>query len=806
MSRMLLGGALGLAWGWQALAAITPAQAQQLGSTLTEFGAIKAGSADGAIPPYTGGINAMSGLPAAGPARGFPDPFAGEKPLFSINSKNLATYASQVTPGVQALLRRYPEYRLDVYPTHRTASYPAWVLRNTVKNATTAQMIGEGDGVTGAYGGIPFPVPKDGYEAMWSSFLQYEPASCSEEEDGLLVDSSGGTTNLGRLAVDTAEPYYNPDATALPTNFYRYFTNLFKTPIEDAGDLLLFEFPIDFTKTDDVTYVYTPGTRRVRVAPEFRYDTPAPSYGGAIDFDEINLFYGRMDKFSWHLLGRREMIAPYDDYKFANASQSELIGPHTLNPDGVRWERHRVWVVEATLKPGARHVVSRWDFYIDEDSWHILATETYDHAGDIYRIGLNYPWQNYGQGGATTMQDSGGVYDMSKAELHGLADPPQRARGRALLDATAQHGRFHPARHGRGGDAVTSVTASAVRMLAVAWCFAPCAGYAGFADPLFTPAIASRAPAFEPMMAITPAGDGFAAAGARGVVIVSGAAGRGWAQAATPVQTDLTSVDFPTKQDGWACGHDGVILHTRDGGRTWTKQLDGIIADRQFATFYAREAAAGVKEAASSLRQIEQNYGNGPSLPWLGIRFRSRDVGFVVGSFGDIARTQDGGQTWEPWLEHIDDPDALNLNALAIVGRDLYIVGEQGMVFVLDEARNRFVARPTGYAGSLFGLTGDDRVLVAFGMRGSIFRSTDHGLIWRRVRSPSSASIMDGAVSPGGSIALVATDGSVLLSGDDGATFTLARTRMAAPLSGIAPAGEGEMILTSLTGIHVVKD
>ncbi len=409
LKHFLLSGFLVAGWAYGA-----HAQASQLGTTLTEFGGIKAGSADGAIPAYTGGINAIPGLPAGNATSGYPDPFASEKPVFSVTGANASQYAAMLTPGAQALLARYPDYRIDVYPTHRTAQYPASVLANTVKNASSAQEIPGGNGVTGTYAGIPFPVPTDGYQVMWNSFLQYHPAYCEQRFQNYLVDSSGAVTELGTIATSWTHQYYFPDQTGLQTNFWAYYEVRYLSPAAEAGPTFLFQYPIDFTKNDDVTYFYSPGTRRVRLAPEFTYDTPISSYGGAIDYDEIDLFYGKMDKFDWKLVGEKEMIVPYNDYKMAGTTESAVLGTHVLKPDGVRWERHRVWVVDATLKADQRHAFSRWTFYVDEDSWEVIASESYDHSNAIYKVGFSYPWQDYGEGDATNFSHTFGIYDLSR--------------------------------------------------------------------------------------------------------------------------------------------------------------------------------------------------------------------------------------------------------------------------------------------------------------------------------------------------------------------------------------------------------
>jgi hypothetical protein len=403
--------------GVMTMAASAAAQAQQLGTTLTDFGAIKAGSADGAIPPYTGGLAAMANLPAGDPTTGYPDPFAGEQPVFSVTQSNMAQYAAMLTPGEQAMLTRYGAdgYRLDVYPTHRSFSYPAFVLQNTVKEEGQAQEVPGADGFSGnVVGAVPFPEPKDAAQVLWNSFLAYQPPYCQQRFQNYLVDTSGAVTNLGTIGTRWAEPYYIPGSTGLPDTFYRYYQVRYFTPAAEAGQLFLFKYPENFQDSDDVTYFYSPGTRRVRLAPEFKYDTPISSYGGAINYDEIDLFYGRLNKWNLTLVGEKEMIVPYNDYKFGNTSESAVLGPHFLTPDGVRWERHRVWVVDGTLKDGERHAFSRWTWYVDEDSWHILASESYDHAGNIYKVGFSYPWSNYSQGDAATFVHTFGIYDLSK--------------------------------------------------------------------------------------------------------------------------------------------------------------------------------------------------------------------------------------------------------------------------------------------------------------------------------------------------------------------------------------------------------
>jgi photosystem II stability/assembly factor-like uncharacterized protein len=326
---------------------------------------------------------------------------------------------------------------------------------------------------------------------------------------------------------------------------------------------------------------------------------------------------------------------------------------------------------------------------------------------------------------------------------------------------------------------------------------------AAFLDPMNTPAIANSNPTGQQLLAITRSGNELVSAGLRGVVLVSNSNGEEWTQAAVPVQSDLVAVQFPNAIDGWACGHDGVVLHTSNGGLTWTKQLDGLKARGEFENYYNGEIASGNTGLSTLLTQIQLNYDSGPSLPWLGVWFQDNKTGYVVGSFGDIATTSNGGETWRPWLDHIDNPNFLDLNALGNVGGQLYIVGEQGTVYVYMPSQQKFVLRSTGYAGSLFGLTGTARTLIVFGMRGTIFRSENQGKTWTQSSNPSGSTIMNGMVLPDGRIALVDVDGDVIVSSDDGKTFRIVQRTADMPLSDINVTEGGKLVLTGLGGIRL---
>ncbi|MCE4071508.1 MULTISPECIES: DUF1329 domain-containing protein [Pseudomonas] len=393
-----------------------------LGSQLTPWGAEKAGNADGSIPEYTGGISS--------PPPGFDrnsghlvDPYAAEKPRLIINASNIAQYHDKLTPGTIALLQRWPEYRLDVYPTHR--SYPAMSesrAQGTLANARNPQCKTSADGVglQGCWYGTPFPIPKTGYEVMWNhqtrDQLDYELKMQS-----WIVDASGNPVLTNESFQYADFPYWHKDITPYQGagEYYYRFLNRTVAPARDAGQKALIWYPAQFDKLDQRTWSYTTGQRRTRLAPEMSYDTPSASLSGAMNYDELSLFSGRMDRFDFKLVGKKEMFLPYNQFRYLTATPDKLIGKQYVNPDHFRWELHRVWVVEATRKEGKRHIAAKRRFYVDEDSWTILAAESIDDSGKIFRVGLSalIPWYDRdSEGNAGTMSFASITYDLTRGQ------------------------------------------------------------------------------------------------------------------------------------------------------------------------------------------------------------------------------------------------------------------------------------------------------------------------------------------------------------------------------------------------------
>jgi hypothetical protein len=387
--KYILGAGL-LAASGAALAAVSAQQAAKLGAEMTPMGGEKAGNAAGTIPAWNGGIRnaAEAGFPDFKPGGHHPDPYAGDKPLYRIDASNLSKYAAQLTAGNKALLTAYKSYFIDVYPSHRSAAFPQRIYDAVKANATTAKLTGEGNGVTGAIGGPPFPIPQSGLEAIWNHILRYR-LDAAERYIGQAAVTRTGSYNLVKFHDETMVAYALPGATeAALDNVIIYFIQETIAPARLAGEILLVHETLDQSKEQRRAWLYNPGQRRVRRAPNVAFDNPGTGSDGLRTSDQFDIYNGSPERYDWKLVGRQEMIVPYNAYKLHSnkIKNDDIIKPLHIDQSLARYELHRVWVVDATLKPGQRHLYKRRTFYIDEDSWQILVVDCYDDRDQLWRV------------------------------------------------------------------------------------------------------------------------------------------------------------------------------------------------------------------------------------------------------------------------------------------------------------------------------------------------------------------------------------------------------------------------------------
>lgn len=324
----------------------------------------------------------------------------------------------------------------------------------------------------------------------------------------------------------------------------------------------------------------------------------------------------------------------------------------------------------------------------------------------------------------------------------------------------------------------------------------------GFVDVLDLPAAYSNAPSRVPLLAVTRAGNRLVSVGQRGHILYSDDGGTHWRQAEVPVSSDLTAVYFPTPNEGWAVGHDGVVLHSADGGIHWGRQLDGRQIGQLMLDYYA---AHPQPDNATWLEQARRFKEEGADKPFLDLWFRDANEGFVVGAFNLILHTRDGGRTWEPWNHRIDNPQALHLTAIAASGDELFIVGEQGLLLRLSHQQEgqqeRFVALPSPYAGSFFGVVARPGLVFAYGLRGHAVRSVDGGESWSAVDTGLPVSLTAASFDASGRLYLFSQAGQGLVSDDRGVSFKPLELAERLPVSG-AVAGPGRLLLVGTRGVR----
>jgi len=381
---------LGLVFASPAWSAITAQEAARLGADLTPVGAEKAGNADGTIPEWTGGIKSPTdaGFPNFKTGDHHPDPFASDRPLFTIATANMAQYAAKLSEGQKKLLQTYPNYKLVVYPTHRSAAYPQRIYDATQRIALTARLAPGGNGVTGATEGVPFPIPKEGVEVFWNHLLRFRAVSVQHTYGQAPVTPSGSYTMV-ELKEDALIQYAVPGITeAALNNIIVYFIQETTQPARMAGEILLAQETLDQSKDNRKVWIYNPGQRRVRRAPNVAFDNPGTNADNLRTSDQFDMYNGSPERYDWKLVGKREMYVPYNAYGLHSGSlkYSQILQKNHINQDLARYELHRVWVVDSFLKPGTSHIYSRRTLYVDEDSWQILLVDCYDSRGQLYRV------------------------------------------------------------------------------------------------------------------------------------------------------------------------------------------------------------------------------------------------------------------------------------------------------------------------------------------------------------------------------------------------------------------------------------
>jgi hypothetical protein len=373
-----------------AAARLTDAEAARLGQDLTPVGAEKAANNDGTIPAWTGGLTA----PPAGwkPEMGYIDPFPEDKVLFTITGQNADQYKDKLTPGLLALLKKYPNFKMPVYQTRRTAAYPKDVTDRAKAESTKIEL--QGFGVTGrTRSTVPFPIPKSGLEAIWNDDLRYLGGGFDRTYNAFPVRGNGDYYKVGFRELRI----FNENLDEPQPNRLLNFLGSFTAPATLEGTVFLVLEPVDQVKETRSAWIYNAGQRRVRRAPDLSYDGISDGTEGMRVTDQYDAWNGAPDRFDWKLIGKREIYIPYNCYKLSDKKlkYKDIIDKNSIRSDLMRYELHRVWVLEADLKAGSKHIYGKRMFYLDEDSWTVVLEDAFDTRKELWRVGVHPMIQFY---------------------------------------------------------------------------------------------------------------------------------------------------------------------------------------------------------------------------------------------------------------------------------------------------------------------------------------------------------------------------------------------------------------------------
>ncbi|MEH6344298.1 MAG: DUF1329 domain-containing protein [Bermanella sp.] len=370
-------------------AKVSTQQARQLGKNLTAIGAQIDANKSGTIPAYTGGLAQDINTDP------YSNIYAEEAPLFTITKANLEQYKDNLTPGQIAMFERYPDtYKMPIFTTHRSASLPKSIKEKAKKNATSTNLLANGNGLTNFDESIPFAIPQNGLEVIWNHVTRFRGGSVQLNRATIPVQRDGSFTPI-RISAKFSPPQYLKEGfdSKEDENVLFYYSSAIKSPARLTGNVLLVHETIDQINEPRKAWQYNAGQRRVRRAPQIAYDSPNTE--GLRTSDQVDMFNGAPDRYNWKLIGKKEMYIPYNSYKIMdkNAKYEDIIGAGHINQDYTRYELHRVWQVEATIKEGSRHIYAKRSLYLDEDSWQISVADHYDQRGQLWRVAEGHAMQ-----------------------------------------------------------------------------------------------------------------------------------------------------------------------------------------------------------------------------------------------------------------------------------------------------------------------------------------------------------------------------------------------------------------------------
>jgi hypothetical protein len=385
--KLMLVTACALAVGF-AGSAWAKGDASRLGKDLTPFGSERAGTSDGMVPAWDGGLSSPPAGVKFDPKKDNPpNPFTGDAVKFTVTGANAGQYDANLTDGHKALLKKFSSYKMKVYQSRRTCALPQYVYEAMKYNAANAELTPDGDGIKNFKVGMPFPVATKAEELIMNKRFSYRGFKVTRQFAAAPVQSNG-SYNLITVQDEAILRYSNPaikSSDDLNNIGLLYIANTISPP-RLAGNVILVHESINASVEPRKAWAYSPGTRRVRRAPDIAYDNPGTNTDAMSTSDAFDGFNGALDRYTWSLKGKQVKFIAYNSYDILHTKYADFVKPQHVNQDVVRYEPHRVHVVEAKLKAGSRHVYARRVMYLDEDAQVVNNAENYDGRGQLWRF------------------------------------------------------------------------------------------------------------------------------------------------------------------------------------------------------------------------------------------------------------------------------------------------------------------------------------------------------------------------------------------------------------------------------------
>jgi len=363
-------------------------QVARMGKDLTPMGSERGGSADGMVPAWDGGLSAPpAGVKFDAKTDNPTNPFPGDQPKFTVTGANAAQYDQYLLEGHKVLLKKYGSYKMKVYQSRRTCALPQHAYEAAKRNAAEADLSKDGDGVMNFVQGLPYPIANNAMELIMDKRFSYRGYKATRQFAAAPVQSNG-SFNLISVQDEAIFRYANPSVKSsdqLNNIGLLYIANTV-APARLAGNVVLVHESINSAVEPRKAWQYSPGTRRVRRAPDIAYDNPGTNTDAMSTSDAFDGFNGALDRYNWTIKGRSVKFIAYNAYDLLHTKYADYVKPSHPNQDVNRYEPHRVWTVEATLKAGSRHIYARRVIHLDEDAKVVSNAENYDGRGQLWRF------------------------------------------------------------------------------------------------------------------------------------------------------------------------------------------------------------------------------------------------------------------------------------------------------------------------------------------------------------------------------------------------------------------------------------